>query len=349
MKQTAKISSGKIVSMCIIIVILLSLFGAAGCSDGDDTNNVACDGTSYSRLRTWGAETEGQEPMWFYEMTGIAFYNGYIYVADSMNHRIQRFDNNTWIEWGEYEYIPMLPYEFSNPVDIDVDGQGNVYVADMMDRVKIYNGDGVFINQYTAYGGQPQNSGHTRALAVNSSGEVYVLNDFSDRVLKFDTSGNQIHQWGSYGTSGGGFFNDPQGIAVDSIGYVYVADTGNCRVQKFDSGGNFEGWWGKNDLGEIRWHTTGSNRSPSCGTEDGAMYYPTGICVDEGQHVYITDRNNNRIQKYSAWGQYITKWGTQGSGNNQLDTPWGITIDNDLCHIYIADQNNNRVVVLDAQ
>ena len=52
------------------------------------------------------------------------------------------------------------------------------------------------------------------------------------RVQKFDSNGNFITEWGSYG-SGDGQFNEIYGLAVDSPQTVYVADHWNHRIEKF--------------------------------------------------------------------------------------------------------------------
>jgi hypothetical protein len=54
----------------------------------------------------------------------------------------------------------------------------------------------------------------------------------SPRVQKFDTNGNFITKWGSYGT-GNGQFKDPEHLAIDSEGYVYVSDARNNNIQVF--------------------------------------------------------------------------------------------------------------------
>ena len=68
-------------------------------------------------------------------------------------------------------------------------------------------------------------------IAVDSSGNVYVVDTGNDRVQKFDSNGTFIRTLGSNGT-GNGQFSSPESIAVDSSGNVYVVDTFNYRVQK---------------------------------------------------------------------------------------------------------------------
>jgi hypothetical protein len=42
--------------------------------------------------------------------------------------------------------------------------------------------------------------------------------------------------------------------------------------------------------------------------------------------VYVADRVNCRIQKFTSEGEFITKWGSQGSGDGEFKEPFGITI-----------------------
>jgi DNA-binding beta-propeller fold protein YncE len=69
-------------------------------------------------------------------------------------------------------------------------------------------------------------------VAVNPNmGEVFVADTDNDRVQKFDSNGNFITKWGSFG-AGDGQFNTPRRIAVNpTTGEVFVDDTGNNRIQ----------------------------------------------------------------------------------------------------------------------
>ena len=52
----------------------------------------------------------------------------------------------------------------------------------------------------------------------------------------------------------------------------------------------------------------------SCSIEDSEAQFrfPTGIVVDSSGNVYVTDSWNNRVQKLTADGKFITKWGSRG-------------------------------------
>ena len=61
-------------------------------------------------------------------------------------------------------------------------------------------------------------------IAADNSGNVFVADTWNNRIQKFDSNGNFITKWGSFGFDDGAFF-DPYGIAVDNSGNVFVADT----------------------------------------------------------------------------------------------------------------------------
>ena len=165
-------------------------------------------------------------------------------------------------------------------------------------------------------------------VAVDSSGNVYVTDQGSDRVQKFDSSGNFILKWGVGGT-GDGQFQNPHGVAVDSSGNVYVVDSTNCRIQKFDSFGNFNLKWG------------------SYGTGDGQFKYPWGVAVDLSGNVYVTEDNNARVQKFNSSGNFILKWGSYGTGDGQFIGPYYVAVDSSG-NVYITDVSNDRVQKFDS-
>ncbi len=87
----------------------------------------------------------------------------------------------------------------------------------------------------TVWGTQGSGNGQfngPKGIAVDSNGNVFVVDQGNNRIEKFSNTGVYISQWGSYGT-GNGQFNSPYGVAVDSSGNVYVVDSGNYRVEKF--------------------------------------------------------------------------------------------------------------------
>lgn len=76
------------------------------------------------------------------------------------------------------------------------------------------------------------------------------------------------------------------------------------------------------------------------GTGDGQFNYPQGIAIDGSGNVYVSDQN--RIQKFTPNGTFLTKWGSPGDGDGQFSHPCGMAIDS-LGYVYVADCHNYRI------
>lgn len=78
------------------------------------------------------------------------------------------------------------------------------------------------------------------------------------------------------------------------------------------------------------------------GSENGQFWNPTGIAADSQGNVYVVDRDNHRIQTFTADGDFIGTWGWYGPLDGELRFPCGIAIDAEN-NIYITDKENYRV------
>jgi sugar lactone lactonase YvrE len=194
-----------------------------------------------------------------------------------------------------------------------------------------------------------------KAIAVDSAGNVFVtelgLGNSHSRIQKFTNDGKFITKWGSLCilhtvgylkyegcidpdgkgplSVGDGQFYNAQGIAVDSAGNVYVVDQNNDRIQKFTNDGKFITKWGSpcySPLPNQIYYGSCPNPSPS-----EFMGPDGGIAVDSAGNVYVVDQNNDRIQKFTNDGKFITNWGSRGTGDGMFDGPSlgpsGIAID----------------------
>jgi streptogramin lyase len=72
------------------------------------------------------------------------------------------------------------------------------------------------------------------------------------------------------------------------------------------------------------------------------FHEPHGAEIDANGNLYVADRWNHRIKKFTSDGQFITKWGSYGSGDGEFDEPIGIAA-NDTGNVYVVDAGNNRI------
>ena len=66
------------------------------------------------------------------------------------------------------------------------------------------------------------------------------------------------------------------------------------------------------------------------------------MVFDADDNLWIVNSISSRIQKFTKDGKYLGGFGVKGSGEGELDMPWGIAIDNQG-DIYVADWNNHRI------
>ena len=201
-------------------------------------------------------------------------------------------------------------------------------------------------------------------VAVNQRGEIIVAEYGKHCVSIFSPIGEKVRSFGSYG-SGHGQFNNPEGVAVDDAGNILVSDYGNNRLQKFTSLGNYVTMVNLNCPVGISIHPDSKKivvatfhdmlvhiLNPNmtlCSSfgENGGKFQsnPYDVAHDSHGNIYMGDSPCKKgIQVFTAKGKYLRKFGSQGSGQGQLNYPIGIAIDSDDV-VYVAECTNKRVSI----
>jgi len=309
--------------------------------------------SKFSNVAVTPSEMAGTGPGQFLDPQGVAVDgSGNIFVADSVNHRIQKFDSN-----GVFLLKFGSPGSGNGqllfPTGVAIDISGNIYVADNNNhRIQKFDSSGVFVLKFGANSGDgTSGTGEGEfsfpfGIAVDSSDNIYVADTGNSRIQIFDSSGNFTKMFGfgvdngtntfqkcttgcqaGIGSAGEGGFAGPRGVTVDGSGNIFVADTGVSRIQKFNPANDFL----------LKFGTNGGNGGT--GTGDGEFDSPRGVAVDGSGDIYVTDTGNDRIQIFSSSGVFQSKFGSSGSGDGQFDSPEGITTGS----IYVADRFNDRV------
>jgi DNA-binding beta-propeller fold protein YncE len=143
-------------------------------------------------------------------------------------------------------------------------------------------------------------------LTIGPDDAVYCTDDADHTVRKFTPEGRLLLTLGVSGrpsdtgaTSNdfrtirraGGPFHFPTNVALSPEGEIYVSDGyGNARVHKFTPEGRLVLSWG------------------APGSRPGEFRIPHGIAVDRQGTVYVADRENSRIQRFSPRGEFLDAW-----------------------------------------
>ena len=147
------------------------------------------------------------------------------------------------------------------------------------------------------YGPAGCDSCGVHSIRVDPNGNIWVVDATGHVIYKRDPKGKVLLQLGRRGEPGisPNNFNLPTDVAFASNGDVYVSDGyGNPRVVKYSRDGKYLLQWGKRGAGP------------------GEFQLPHNIVADARDRVYVTDRDNRRVQVFDAKGKFLTEWRDTG-------------------------------------
>jgi DNA-binding beta-propeller fold protein YncE len=249
--------------------------------------------------------------------------DGLLYVADSGNDRVQRFD----LDGGHGAQI-VAPGTLAYPMGIAVRKTRVLVADDQNHRIAVFDTGGRLLKTIGAgRGAGPGQLANPYDVAADAQGRVFVADDLNHRVVRFSTLPDYVYKarWGSYGTRPGQLAY-PRGIAVDRGGNVYVANTGNDRIDVFDNAGRLLRSMGR------------SGRAP------GQFDEPSGIAVDAAGIRAVTDSVNGRVQILGPDGAVLAVWGSPNPGPTILPDPVAAAFDG-AGTLYVLDGRRARVLV----
>ncbi len=177
--------------------------------------------------------------------TGLAYdpASKRLFVTDTPAHQVKVFglDGKLLDAWGEQGDEADRAKERGNgeelllnwPTHLAV-ARGKLYIADSMNaRVMVVAADsGKPLASIGTRGNYVGNLVRPKGVAVDSEGNVYVIESFHDRMLVFNGKGQFLMSIGGEGGAAGQFVL-PSGIWIDRRDRIFVADTHNSRVQIF--------------------------------------------------------------------------------------------------------------------
>lgn len=273
---------------------------------------------SYELVASWGGK--GSEPGKFSDPTGIAVSADEIFVADARNQRIQVFDKQ-----GEFKRA-FGQDKLGRPMNLAVAGD-RLYAPDYFkDVIHVFSLAGDYRRGIEAADGFDSPGG----VAVYHDGSLLVADTYAQRIVHINPNGKILRAWGTPGKvgTGAGEFSYPTDVALGPGGGFYVADGYNDRVQQFGTNGEFVRKWGgpfaMNVFGPFKgWFATAT--SVATGPDDG---------------VFVADFYNDRIQKFTAEGDFLTAFGTPAEGAGQSEIAVAVDADGT---VWTTNFANNRV------
>jgi len=294
--------------------------------------------------------------------------HGNVYIADTLNSVVRKVDpsgNITTIAGNGIQGFsgdggPATSAWLYNPTRAVADTAGNVYIADYYNsRIRKVDTSGTITtfagtgNQTFGGDGGPATAADLNlpySVAVDSSGNVFIMDTWNNRVRKVNSSGTitTVVGTGFSGVLGDGGpatsaqLNEAEDIVVDGHGNLFIVDYGNSRIRKVDTAGIITTIAGNSNNGY-----SGDGGAATSAT----LNQPTGVAVAASGNVYIADFQNNRIRKVDTSGTITTFAGTGtfsylGDGGPPasagLSWPMEVAVDGSE-HVYIADTQNMRI------
>ena len=251
-----------------------------------------------------------------------------LYIADTQAHRIRKYDPRTGLvttiagTWSGADEDWISPLTAQNLVVLSGDAIG-IDFSDDQGWLRPQCSDNLDLSPYLD-DGRPALEAKLWdivAIDVDSCGNVFVTDKASNRIRKIDAQMGMISTVAGvcrFGYDGDGklavksMLNVPEAAIVDQEANVYIADSMNHRVRKVDrTTGLIETIAGNGDSGYEDKNMGGCGAARFVAKEDAGMLKhgdgnlavdavvnaPSGLALDGQGHLYICERNENKIRR----------------------------------------------------
>jgi DNA-binding beta-propeller fold protein YncE len=305
--------------------------GSVYVADGADrVDRFAADG---SLLNSWGSSGDAVGEFHFGAGGGndsgagggVAVGGGYVYVADTRNNRVQRFNAD-----GTGGVVLVGPGEVLRPQGLAVSADRLIVADDLNHRLVAFDlGGHPLATIGSGPGPRPNQLRNPYDVAIDPLGRVFVADNSNHRVVRYGPAPAYRYRarWGAFG-SRAGQLQYPSGLSVDASGRTFVADPGGNRIDVFDVGGDPQGSFGES------------------GRVAGQFIAPVGVGADASGVRAVADSVNGRIQLLNPDGGVAAMFGAPAPGPTLLPDPVAVAFDA-AGKVYVLDQRRSRVLVFD--
>ncbi|MBI4977331.1 MAG: hypothetical protein HZC28_07615 [Spirochaetes bacterium] len=301
---------------------------------------------------------------------GAAFDNttGRLWVGEQNNDRIQYFSN----AWTTAQYEGQINYDvrrINNPLDMDIDAAGNLYVVNNGDKnVHIFDKFGNYLRTFGSNGtGASGTFSDPRGIAVDNGGYIYVGDRGLDRIQKFNNSGAYVMERAVTDPLGMTFWNTNVYAVIDN-GFngwddgVITLNPADLSTVRF-----FYSAYADDNNDEIALNSSGVVYCTAIGnccpdtfapyaTGTPANFFPTrdfggagGAVLDDFDTVWLAYYNNDQVlaTEYD-WTPTLFQFSSTGTAPGNLDMPSYLAVrtlnlPGEWADLWVVDTGNNRI------
>jgi hypothetical protein len=199
---------------------------------------------------------------------------GEIFVLDGKKRRILRLSPEGGFKgYVDPEGVPS-PSTYV-PRSFKIDRNNNIYILDIFSgRVLVLNSEGKYQKQIPF----PKDYGFFSDLSVDSKGTLVLVDCVKAMVFSAAKDSNNFSPLTKNLRE---YLNFPTSITTDNRGTIYIVDENGSGIVILGQDGSFQG------------------RQLNMGWNEGLLYFPSQMCVNEKGEVFIADRGNSRIQIFT--------------------------------------------------
>ena len=165
------------------------------------------------------------------------------------------------------------------------------------------------------------------AIDLDSEGNLFILDNGRNRLLKYSVNGRLITEIGGFGSTQDRF-NEPRDLDAHLTLNIYVTDYNNDRIVLFDNHLNY--------LNEFK------------SSSDDLFYFemPLSVAVNNQYDLFILEDLNKRIVKYDRFNQPKAQFGKASDNLGQLLGPQQVAMGSKN-EIFISDPLSKTIQVFD--
>ena len=220
--------------------------------------------------------------------------NASLYILDHSNHRVQK----TSLDGSNPSTVPGVS-GLNSPYYLYVDQDDNIYLSDTINHSVLLfraNSTTALIIAGTGVAGASNNQlDRPHGIFVTRNGTVYIADCFNHRIMKWTSGASVGVLLAGNRTSGVSLaqLNSPTQVIVDTNEYLYISEFGNSRITR---------WAPNSTFGVCIAACSGTS-----GLASTQLNRPYSFAFDKYGSLYVSDRLNNRVQKFQIF-QYNSEY-----------------------------------------